>query len=61
MVIICPVMYEAAGRQRKATIPDMSLGSPVRPAIVLGFVASIILLPSSRDSYNKNNTERSLE
>jgi len=30
-VMICPVMYEAAGRQRKTTIADMSLGSPMRP------------------------------
>ena len=53
-VIICPVMYEEAGRQRKATIADMSLGSPRRltgdwDTKVSTFLSTYV------DFYNKNN------
>jgi len=45
-------MYEAAGRQRKATTVDTSLGSPRRPAGVWDIIASTILFPPSTDSCN---------
>jgi len=50
IVKICPVMYEATGRQRKTTMADMSLGSPMRPAGVWEIIASTIFFPSSIDS-----------
>jgi len=47
-------MYEAAGRQRKTTMADMFLGSPMRPAGIWDIIASKTSLPASRDSYNKS-------
>ena len=59
-VIICPVMYEAAGRQRKATSADISLGSPRRPTGVWDTMALMALSPSSADSYNKSSYNQHL-
>jgi len=47
-------MYEAAGRQRKATIGDMSLGSPMRPAGDRDIKSSTFLFTSAV-SYHNNN------
>eukprot|EP00967_Tisochrysis_lutea_P101209 scaffold151672_cov32-Tisochrysis_lutea.AAC.1 len=37
---VCPVMYEATGRQRKATAAAVSRGAPRRPSGVAAFTAS---------------------
>lgn len=34
--IICPVMYDAAGKQRNVTSDETSLGSPGRPIGIRG-------------------------
>lgn len=49
-------MNDAAGRQRKATIADMSSGSPSRPAGAWDTIASMALSASLPDFYNKSNT-----
>jgi len=40
IAMVCPVMKEAAGKQRNATKEDTSSGSPIRPRGVLEMKAS---------------------
>ena len=49
--IVCPVMYEAAGRHRNATKEDTSLGSPTR-SIGVGEITALKKFSSSK-YYNR--------
>jgi len=51
--IICPVMCDAAGRQRKATNPEISLGSPIRPLGVCDTISSTASSTLPVNFYNK--------
>jgi hypothetical protein len=53
--IICPVMCEEAGRQRKATNADISLGSPIRPLGVWDTISLIALSTPASNFYKKRN------
>ena len=61
--IVCPVMYDDAGRQRNATTDDTSFGSPTRRSGVRFITPSrkVLLLSICNPDYAKDSKERGID